>query len=211
MNRLTKHFFLNPTGVFAFPEVSVALDASTFSRHGLIKRALAGGEILNVRRGLYCLSPRYQKKPVNPYALAQRIYGPSYISMETALSHHGWIPEAVHVCTCASYGNAKEFNTPLGIFSYSRVPQQVFYAGVERCVDSDGSVFFLASPAKALADYFYVRRPSWKNIRDAWGSLRVEEEDILAVAADELALLEDNYTNRRVGRFLAGWRQALKS
>ncbi len=210
MNRLTEQFFQNPTGVFAFPEVSAALDASPFSRHGLVKRALAGGEILNIRRGLYCLAPRYQKRPVNPFALAERIYGPSYISMETALRHHDWIPEAVHVCTCASYGNAKEFNTPLGVFSYSRVPQRIFYAGVERRVEPDGNVFFMASPAKALADYFYVRRPPWKSIRDASGSLRIEEEEIHAVDADELSLLEENYTNRRVRHFLAGWREALR-
>ena len=189
----------------------MALDASAFSRHGLVKRALAGGKILSLRRGLYCLAPRYQKQPVNPYAFAQRIYGPSYISMETALSHHGWIPEAVHACICASYGNAKGYNTPLGVFNYSRLPQKVFYTAVERCVDSDGNVFFMASPAKALADYFYVRRPPWTNIRDACGSLRIEQEEMLVVTADELAMLEDNCTSRRVRRFLANWRKALKS
>jgi hypothetical protein len=56
-----------------------------------------------------------------------------------------------------------------------------------------------------------VRRPPWKNIQDAWGSLRIEQEDILAVDAHELALLEGNYINRRVRRFLADWRKALKS
>jgi len=210
MNRLTERFFDNSSEMFSFTELTVAMDSSAFSRHGLIKRALAGGEILNIRRGLYCLAPRYQKRPVNVYAVAQRIYGPSYISMETALSHHGWIPEAVHTCTCASYGNAKEFNTPLGLFSYSRVPQKVFYAGVERCVDSAGNVFFMASPAKALADYFYARRPPWKNIRDALGSLRIEQEDALAVTGEELSVLEDNCSNGRVRRFLAGWKEAVK-
>jgi predicted transcriptional regulator of viral defense system len=139
MNRLTEHFFNVSAGVFSQSEVAVAIGGSDFSRDGLIKRAIAAGEILNVRRGLYCLAPRYQKSITSVYSLAQRIYGPSYISMETALSYHGWIPETVYGCTVASYKSAKEFNTPLGVFSYRRVPQRTFYSAVERRVDRDDS------------------------------------------------------------------------
>lgn len=209
MNRLTECFFQKPTSVFAQPEVALALGGSAFSRHGLVKRALANGEILNVRRGLYCLAPRYQKRPVSLYALAQRIYGPSYVSLETALSYHGWIPEAVYACTCASHGNAKEFRTPLGIFSYKRVPQRVFYAGVERYVDPDGNVFFMASPAKALADYVYVHRPNWAGIDEASESLRIESDDWAAVAPEQLDGLAGNYANHRVTCFLASWKERL--
>ena len=53
MNKLTERFFDAPTGVFTFVESTVAIDGSDFSRHGLIKRAIASGEILNIRRGLY--------------------------------------------------------------------------------------------------------------------------------------------------------------
>jgi predicted transcriptional regulator of viral defense system len=209
MNRITQHFFNAPTGVFTQPEVAVAINGSDFSRHGLVKRALANGEILDIRRGLYCLAPRYQKKPVSVYGLAQRVYGPSYISLETALSYHGWIPEAVYACTCVSYGRAKEFTTPLGLFSYKRVPQRIFYAGVERCVDPDGNTWFMASPAKALADYVYVHRPSWTTVAEASASLRIEADELTSPPPDQLDVLADNYLNRRVRRFLASWKEAL--
>ena len=211
MNRLTKQFFKASTGIFTQAEVSVAIDGSDFSCHGLIKRAMAGGEILNIRRGLYCLAPQYQKKPISIYGLSQYIYGPSYISLETALSYHGWIPEAVYACTCVSYRNAREFKTPLGIFSYKRVPQKTFYAGVERCVDSNGNVFFMASPAKALADYVYAHRLSWPGINDATASLRIEPDDLAVIKAQELSDLAENYTNGRVKRFLVGWKETLDS
>ena len=109
------------------------------SRYGLVKRALASGEIIRIRRGLYCLAPKYQKKGINLYALAQLVYGPSYVSLESALSWHGWIPEAVHAITGASFKKAKEFTTPLGVFRYDRVPQQVFYTEVERLTDASGN------------------------------------------------------------------------
>ena len=209
MNRLTERFFQASSGIFTQPEVAVAVSGSAFSRHGLIKRALAGGEILNIRRGLYCLAPKYQRKPVSVYALAQRIYGPSYVSFETALSYHGWIPEAVYACTCASFGNAKEFNTQLGIFSYQRIPQQTFYTDVERCVDPDGNVFFMASPVKALVDYVYVQRPAWTCINEAAASLRIEPDDLASTTSEQLDLLKANYSNRRVRQFLNSWKETL--
>ena len=209
MNRITQHFFNAPTGVFTQPEVAVAIDGSDFSRHGLVKRALANGEILDIRRGLYCLAPRYQKKPVSLYGLAQRVYGPSYISLETALSYHGWIPEAVYACTCVSAGRAKEFTTPLGLFSYTRVPQRIFYAGVERCVDPDGNTWFMASPVKALADYVYVHRPNWTTVEEASTSLRIEADDLNSATQEQLDVLAGNYSNRRVRRFLSAWKEAL--
>jgi len=209
MNKLTERFFQSPAGVFTQPEVAVALDGSAFSRHGLVKRALAHREILNIRRGLYCLAPRYQKKPVSVYALAQRVYGPSYVSLETALRYHGWIPEAVFACTCASYGNAKEFNTPLGIFCYRRIPQRIFYAGVERCIDPDGNVFFMASPVKALADYVYVHRLNRTSVDEISANLRIELEDLHGVAPEQIDMLSENYSNRRVKHFLKCWIEAL--
>jgi predicted transcriptional regulator of viral defense system len=210
MNRLTEQFFHSPTGVFTQAEVAVALNGSAFSRHGLVKRALADGEILNIRRGLYCLAPRYQKRSINVFELAQHIYGPSYISLETALSYHGWIPEGVHACTCASFGNAKEFSTPLGVFSYRRIPQNTFYTGVARCVDQDGNAYFMASPGKALADYVYVHKPDWGGIDEASASLRLEADDWSTTNPDHLDMLMNNYNHRRVRRFLASWKERLR-
>lgn len=211
MNRLTEQFFKAPTGVFTQSDVAASVDGTDFSRHGLIKRAMSAGEILNIRRGLYCLAPEFQKKPVSVYSLAQRIYGPSYISMETAMSYHGWIPEAVYACTCASFGNSKEFETPLGVFSYKRVPQQMFFLGIERCNETNGNVFFMASPAKALVDYLYIHQLNWTRIDEPIGSLRIDEDELVCVTTEGLEALLGNYSNGRVKRFLTGWLGEVKS
>ncbi len=205
MNRLTKQFFRAPTGVFTQSDVAVSIDGTNFRRHGLIKRAISGGEILNIRRGLYCLAPEFMKRPISIYSLAEKIYGPSYISMETALSYHGWIPEAVYSCTCACFGNSKEFKTSLGIFSFTRVPQHTFFLGVERCTDKDGNVFFMATPAKALTDYLYVHQLNCTNINELIDRLRVDEDELIGVTVEELEKLLGNYRNGRVRRFLNGW------
>lgn len=211
MNRLTEHFFQTSVGIFSQTDVTMTIKGSRFSRHGLIKRAIANGEILKIRRGLYCLAPAYQKKPVSIYGISEYIYGPSYISFETALSYHGWIPESVYVHTCASCRNSKEFKTPLGIFSYKHVPQETFYADVERCVDSNGNVYFMASAVKALTDYVYARKPGWTSINDAAKSLRIEPVDLYSVNVQQLSALTENYNNGRVKHFLNNWKESLKS
>lgn len=210
MNRLTDQFFRVPTELFTQADVATLIDGTDFSRHGLIKRAISAGEILNIRRGLYCLAPEFQKKPVSVYALAERIYGPSYISMESALSYHGWIPEAVYACTCASFSHSREFATPLGVFSYRRVPQNAFFLGVDRCKDANGNVFFMATPAKALADLLYVHKLNWFSMAEPVASLRIDEEEPAQVNTQELEELLGNYSNGRVKRFLSGWLRQMK-
>lgn len=209
MQTLTEKLLNLPGNMFTQSDAALLLEGTPDRRHALVKRALAKGEILGIRRGLYCLAPQYQRKPVNVFALAQRVYGPSYVSMESALGFHGWIPEAVYACTCASLGNARAFETPLGTFLYRRVPQRVFYANVDRLTDNSGNVFLMASPAKALADYVYTRKPPWRGIDDAAESLRIEPEAWHGTGAPELDELAANYASRRVTAFLRRWKEAL--
>jgi len=125
MNRLTKKIIANiPNPLFTAKELVVLEPSSDNVRYALVKRALADGDILRIRRGLYTLSPLYRKTGINPLSAAQLIYGPSYISLETALSVHGLIPEGVRDITSVTLRPSKEFDTPIGHFSYVRIPQK---------------------------------------------------------------------------------------
>lgn len=210
MNKVPERVFsLLPWSQFTSQDLATLFPGSEDRRYGLVKRALASGETIRIRRGLYCLAPQYQKRSVNHYALAQHVYGPSYVSLESALSWHGWIPEGVEAVTSASFKKSKEFTTPLGVFSYDRVPQKVFYAEVERLTDASGNVFLMATPLKALADYVYVRTRDWTGIDPVVGSLRIEPEEFEQLTARSLDALANNYSNVRVRRFLEGLRKDL--
>jgi len=210
MNKLTEKVFeIAPFGYFSYQDVVTLFPDSANKRYGLVKRAIADGQILHIRRGLYCLAPKYRKTKINLYALAQHLYGPSYISLESALSWRGWIPEAVYTLTSSAFGKSNEFSTPLGEFSYTRVPQNIFYTGVERHIDEAGDVFFIASPVKALADYVYVHKKDWTGLTPAAEDLRIEPDEFESIAANEIDELIENYTSRRVVRFLKGVRKEL--
>lgn len=175
----------------------------------LLKRALAKNEIHRVHRGLYCLDYRYTRQRVDPLELAQRIHGPSYVSLETALSHHGWIPEGVRAITCAAVGRSRTFDTPFGLFRFTSVPKRRFFGAVRRVHGSNGEAFFLATPLAALADLVYVRKHDWRSVEPLVESLRIEEEDLEELGSDDFDEALDAYRPGRVHRFLLGLRRDL--
>jgi hypothetical protein len=190
--------------VFTRTELSFWLGGSAARQDSVLKRALASGEVVRIHRGLYCLAKKYVREDIDPFVLAQRIHGPSYISLETALSVHGWIPEAGSAITSVSLDRAREFDTPLGRFSFSRVPQKTLHTGVRRVVKDNGGSYLLASPLKALADYVYVRKCDWDSAGQIAASLGVDESDLAGVEAHEFGPLLDTYSSRRVRQFLKG-------
>jgi len=199
------------SGVFTRPEVACWVGGSPQRQFSLLKRAMASGEVVRVHRGLYCLAAKDLRQKPDPLVLAQRIYGPSYISVESALSYHGWIPEAVHAVTSVSLDRSREYDTPLGHFSFTRVPQTTFYAEVQRAEKADGGSFLLAAPLKALADYVYVHKCDWDSARPVVESLRVDGSLLAGIEADGFDRLLANYSSRRVQRFLKGMRKDLAS
>lgn len=196
-------------GVFVRPEVSCWVGGSPDRQSSLIKRALASGEVVRVHQGLYCLAAKYLRQKADPLVLAQRIYGPSYISLEMALSYHGWIPEAVYAITSVSMERSREFGTPLGHFSFTRVPQNTFYTEVSRVEKEVGGSFLLASPLKALADYVYVHKRDWNSAQPVIESLRVDEGLLANIGVEAFDQLLTNYSSMRVRRFLQGLRKDL--
>ena len=118
--------------------------ASTF-----IKRNLKSGLFVKLRNNFYILkdsSPSF-------YLIANKLYQPSYISLEKALSHYGIIPEVVYTTTSITTKPTREFITPKGSFSYQRIKKSVFTGyGPKRL---EGGVVLFAEPEKALADYLY--------------------------------------------------------
>ncbi len=210
MNRLVKKIIEEvPVPVFTPLEISMLISGSADTRYALVKRAIADGDIIRIKRGLYTLSPLYRKGTLNPYTVSLMILGLSYISVETALSNCGWIPEAVRAITAVTARATTEFITPIGYFTYEKVPQKTLLAGVDRLLDTSGNVWFQATPLKALADYVYLHGCNWTSSRPLVESLRIDEESLREITEDDILELEDNYTNSRVVRFLEGLRKEL--
>lgn len=210
MNRLTKQIIENiPNPVFSVHDIAILEPSSDNIRHALVKRAVASGDLIIIRRGLYTLSPKYRKANLKTFSVAQLIYGPSYISLESALSAHGWIPEGVRDIVSVTSRLPKDFNTPLGHFSYIRVPQKKLYAGVRRISSDSGLSWMLASPLKALADYVYSHRLDWTSADPLLKSLRIEEDQLSELTLSDFDELDGNYASVRIRRFLEGLKKEI--
>jgi hypothetical protein len=121
-----------------------------FKAHMMVKE----GKLIRLKRGWFCVNPKYSKKSINHGVVANVLYdGPSYVSIETALSYYGLIPERTMGMTSVVTGRSKTFKTPIGWFSYKSIPEDLFPIGV-RSVDG----YLMASPEKALCDYLYTRK-----------------------------------------------------
>jgi hypothetical protein len=119
------------------------------------------------------------------------------VSFESALSYHGWIPEAVRTTTCATVKRKIECETPIGIFSYEHIPIKVFSFGV-RQYQKDNITLFIADPVKALADMVYARKRNWKTQEDLYEDLRIEQESFQKADKELFAELIQNYPSLRV-------------
>lgn len=84
------------------------------------------------------------------FRVSNRIYDNSYVSLESALSFYGLIPEGVYTITAVSTKNTAYFDTPLTAFSYHHVKPKLFF-GYKLL--SDG--IKIASIEKVLLDYVY--------------------------------------------------------
>lgn len=180
------------------------LKRSDNSRYSIVKRAIKEGLLLPIKRDLYLIQAG--KKPIiNTYEISPIIYGPSYVSFESALSFHHWIPEAVRTTTCATLKRSVQFETPIGVFAYEHIPTNSFPLGVEQKEDGE-SIVFIANPWKAIADMIYVRKKDWRSVEALAGDLRIEPDSIIR---SDKALLDElivNYGSTRVKKALSFFR-----
>ena len=117
-----------------------------------ISELLHGGLITAIKRGLYVAGPTLNAGKPEPFLLANHILGPSYVSLDTALSYHGMIPERVYEISSMTVKAARKFNTAMGTFSYIHLPLPYYSLGIQQVRLADEQYAMVASPEKALAD-----------------------------------------------------------
>lgn len=144
---------------------------------------VADGTLLRLKKGLYVLGEEYRSAPVSLPLLANLLYGPSCVSLDFALAHHGLIPEGVYTVASVTTRRGKQFDTTLGRFIYYHVPASAYPIGIRLARNEDGSGFMIAGPEKALCDKIVLTRGlcrvSARNMqRFLSEELRIDPEDL---------------------------------
>lgn len=126
-----------------------------------IARKVKNGELIRIKNGLFLIAVRIQRGESIPFEqIANVLYGPSYVSLESALTFYGgFIPERVVQMTSVTLKREKEFSTPLevGFRYFSLSPDRYVIGIVHKVVSEEKGGFWIASPEKALADLVHFR------------------------------------------------------
>lgn len=117
-----------------------------------ISELIADQALIPIKRGLYVLNPKRTGRPLSLPLIANILYGPSYVSLDFALSYYGLIPEAVYEVTSVTTGRTKTYDTPVGRFSYEHASLKSYPLGIASVANESGHFFLMAAPEKALCD-----------------------------------------------------------
>lgn len=134
--------------LFETKDVAALLGVENSNANKIVSRLAQGGLIIPVRRGKWAL-----RTNLNRLAIAEHLTSPypAYVSLQSALYHHGMISQIPAVTYVVSLARTRRYQTPVGTFSIHHVDPDFFF-GYE--LDETGRAK-MASPEKALADIFY--------------------------------------------------------
>lgn len=109
------------------------------------------GSLIRLKRGLYVVSPKISGKLLSIELIANHMYGPSYVSMESALRYYGLIPEKTYSVDSMTIKRSRKFDNTIARFNYTYCPPSYYSIGVKQVMKEDFS-FLIATPEKALCD-----------------------------------------------------------
>ena len=169
MDFLTFKERMYPMGCFNINQV--LLWEKDFDRNNLTRWCRRG--LLVKLRNQYYAFPEYRQVPDFSRYVANRIYAPSYISLHSALSFYGMIPEEVVQLTSVTTLKTARFENDFGTFHYQNV-KTPFYFGFEIKTIQSGRGLLFATPEKALLDLLYLN-PYYRTEQDM-EELRLDED-----------------------------------
>ncbi len=159
--------------VFTDLEFQAVTGAGPVSAKFLLIRYTKKGLLCRLKRGLYAAKGRMP----SPWAIANQLYKPSYISMESALSYHRLIPETVYALTSVTTKSTREFEADGRAYVYHSIKRCAFsgYRGYEL----GGENVLMAEKEKALADYLYFVFLRKKSLNERLAMDRIDKTKLV--------------------------------
>ena len=158
-----------------------------------ISELINQGYLISLKRGLYSVGQKLDLKLPEPFLIANHLYGPSYVSLESALSFWSLIPERVFGVNSVTLKKSNLFQNEVGRFSYRQAGNPYYSFGIQRTLLSPKQAIVIASPEKALCDKIVftsgVQLRSEKQTRDfLLEDMRMDEEQLSKFDCDRMAL-----------------------
>ncbi|MFK7807925.1 MAG: hypothetical protein AB8F74_09025 [Saprospiraceae bacterium] len=117
-----------------------------------ISELLKSKALISIRRGLYIIGPKLDLPSPEPFLIANHLRGPSYVSLESALSYWNMIPERAYEISSVTIKTSKLYKTPVGRFSYQQLKVPYYSYGIKKIDHLPKQTMLIASREKALCD-----------------------------------------------------------
>ena len=117
-----------------------------------ISELIKSEALISIRRGLYIAGPKLDLPTPEPFLIANHLRGPSYVSLESALSYWGMIPERAYEISSVTIKTSKLYKSSIGRFSYKKLKTPYYSYGIKSIKFSPKQTMLIASPEKALCD-----------------------------------------------------------
>ena len=162
-----------------------------------ISELVKKGILISLRRGLYITGTDLELPQPNSFLIANHLRGPSYVSLETALSYWGLIPERVYEIASVTLKNTIEYNTPVGRFSFHYAPSPYYSFGIKSIKLSDKQKVLVATKEKAICDKIIFTKGltlrSTKQVKEfLMEDLRIERGELKKLNAELIELWIEN-------------------
>ncbi|MCK5135940.1 MAG: hypothetical protein KAR19_09165 [Bacteroidales bacterium] len=184
--------------VFSYPDI-LKIDPG-FDRRRLVEWQVKN-HIQKIRNGYYRFQGGDLSESYHMY-ISNRIYRPSYISLESALSYYNLIPEAVFIYTGVSTRKTIMFETSLGNYNFRSIKNGLFFGF--NLIQLGGYKIRIADPEKAVLDFLYFNKISDMDMLDGLRINRLEAREL--IQADKLiaylALYSSYKMEQRIELFL---------
>lgn len=150
MNKIDFQKRLISYGVFSLENIYKSFPDFSYKQ---ISRWQEDGFLIKIKQGFYT----FADQKIDDYFLfliANKIYEPSYISLEKALKYYGLIPEEIFQITSVSTKKTNTFNNSIGSFSYRHIKESLFWG--YHFISNSNQKVLIADVEKAILDYIYL-------------------------------------------------------
>ncbi|MBU1006720.1 MAG: hypothetical protein KKH08_03910 [Candidatus Omnitrophica bacterium] len=165
------------------------------------------GYITKIIKGYYIFSDIDLNEKIL-FEIANRIYSPSYVSLQTALAHYGLIPESAYGVSSVSTLKTYRFETGKAVFTYRSLSPRLFFG--YKIESNEKGCFKIAFPEKAILDYFYLN-PEINDI-DAYESLRIDKDLFFElVSGKKMDAFLVKFSRSRMAKRIHSFRRFMKN
>ena len=195
MNKIDFQKRLISYGVFSLENIYKSFPDFSYKQ---ISRWQKDGFLIKIKQGFYT----FADQKIDDYFLfliANKIYEPSYISLEKALKYYGLIPEEIFQITSVSTKKTNTFNNPVGSFSYRHIKESLFWG--YHFISNSNQKVLIADAEKAILDYIYLH--SELKTEDDFKELRINSNSFNEnINLDKLNKYLSKFKNKKLNRRL---------